>query len=148
MKKTVINQMRLEFVAISENECFARQVVSAFAAELDPTLEEIADLRVIISEAVTNCIVHAYKGRLIGTVDIAVRCYDDRTLRIRIRDKGCGISDIERCMEPLYTTDPDGERGGMGFPIMKSLADKLSVVSHPDKGTLITITKKFGRHDA
>lgn len=136
--------MKLEFIAISENECFARQVVCAFAAGLDPTLEELSDLRVIVSEAVTNCIVHAYKGMPIGTVEIALRCYDDRSLRIKIRDRGCGIDNIERCMEPLYTTDPDGERGGMGFPIMKSLSDKLSVISHPGKGTLVTLTKVLG----
>lgn len=144
MKKTVTNQMKLEFIAISENECFARQVVCAFAAGLDPTFEELSDLRVIVSEAVTNCIVHAYKGMPIGTVEIALRCYDDRSLRIKIRDRGCGIDNIERCMEPLYTTDPDGERGGMGFPIMKSLSDKLSVISHPGKGTLVTLTKALG----
>lgn len=147
MKKTVKNQMKLEFIAISENECFARQAVCAFAATLDPTLEEISDLRVIVSEAVTNSIVHAYKGVPVGTVEISVRLFDDRSLRIKIRDRGCGISDLEKCMEPLYTTDPDGERGGMGFPIMRSLSDKMTVASHPGKGTLVTLTKKFGATD-
>ncbi|MGM9637863.1 MAG: anti-sigma F factor [Eubacteriales bacterium] len=143
MKKKTVNEMVLNFKAISRNECFARQAVCAFAAQLDPTLEELSDLRVLISEGVTNCIVHAYKGLPCGMVELSVKYYDDRTLKLKIRDRGCGIEDIEKCMQPLYTTDPDGERGGMGFPIMKSLSDRLSVISHPGKGTTLTLVKRF-----
>lgn len=148
MKKKTVNEMNLTFRAISRNECFARQAVCAFAAQLDPTLEELSDLRVLISEGVTNCIVHAYRGQIPGNVELSVKYYDDRTLKLKIRDRGCGIEDIERCMQPLYTTDPEGERGGMGFPIMKSLSDRLSVISHPGKGTTLTLVKRFGTSEA
>lgn len=147
MKKKIVNEMNLAFKAISRNECFARQAVCAFAAQLDPTLEEISDLRVLISEGVTNCIVHAYRGRDAGMVELSVKYYDEGTLKLKIRDRGCGIEDIEQCMQPLYTTDPEGERGGMGFPIMKSLSDRLTVISHPGKGTTLTLVKRFGNVD-
>lgn len=144
MKRRQINRMKLEFDAISQNEAFARQTLCAFAAGLDPTLEEISDLRVIISEAVTNCVVHAYKNTS-GKVEISAKLYDDRTMKIRIKDKGCGIEDIEKCMEPLYTTDPTGERGGMGFAIMQAMSEKFKVSSKPGAGTALYIEIKFGK---
>lgn len=139
------NGFKLEFPALSENEAFARQIVCAFAARLDPTLEELSDLRVVVSEAVTNCVVHAYKGTSrAGNVQIAVRITSKGTLKVRIKDTGCGMTDVERCMQPLYTTDPEGERGGMGLPIMQSLSRKFSVKSKPGKGTTVAFEMQFG----
>ncbi len=142
MKKHKTQGFKLEIPALSENEAFARQVICAFAARLDPTLEELSDLRVIVSEAVTNCVVHAYKGTE-GIIQIIVRITEKGILKVKIRDRGCGIDDIERCMQPLYTTDPDGERGGMGLPIMQSLSKKFSVTSKPSKGTLVSFEMQF-----
>lgn len=139
------NGFQLEFPALSENEAFARQIVCAFAARLDPTLEELSDLRVVVSEAVTNCVVHAYKGAAgIGNIKITVRVTPRGALKVRIKDSGCGMADVERCMQPLYTTDPEGERGGMGLPIMKSLSKKFSVKSKPGKGTTVAFEMQFG----
>jgi stage II sporulation protein AB (anti-sigma F factor) len=143
MKQKSKNKMILQFTALSQNECFARQAICAFLAGLDPTLEEISDLRIIISEGVTNCIVHAYRGRSDGIISISVECFESRNIKIKIRDKGCGISNIEQCMQPLFTTDAEGERGGMGLPIIQSLADKLSITSKVGKGTTLCIWKKF-----
>ena len=143
MKERKNRGFKLEIPALSENEAFARQVICAFAARLDPTIEELSDLRVIVSEAVTNCVVHAYKG-CEGMIQITVRINEKGILKVKIRDKGCGIADIEQCMQPLYTTDPDGERGGMGLPIMQSLSKKFSVSSKPGKGTLVSFELQFG----
>lgn len=142
------NRFKLEIPALSENEAFARQVICAFAARLDPTIEELSDLRVVVSEAVTNCVVHAYKGSgEIGSIQITVRITDKGALKVRIKDTGCGMADIERCMQPLYTTDPEGERGGMGLPIMQSLSRKFSVKSAPGKGTTVAFEMQFGQSD-
>ena len=143
MKKTVTNETEIRFVSKSENEAFARQAVCSFISMLDPTIEEISDIRIIVSEAVTNCIVHAYKDRL-GIISIEVKCFSDRSVRIRIKDYGIGISDIDKCMEPLYTTDQNGERGGMGLPIMNSLADEFKITSKTDTGTTVTALLKIG----
>ena len=142
MKYQEINRMKLEFDAVSQNEAFARQTVSVFAASLDPTLEEISDLRLVISEAVTNCVVHAYKGEK-GKVTVEAALYEDRRLKVKIKDKGCGIADLEACRQPHYTTCPDGERGGMGFPIMEAMSDKFRVTSKPGKGVTLYIEFKF-----
>ena len=145
-EKRIPRGFKLEIPALSENEAFARQVICAFAARLDPTIEELSDLRVVVSEAVTNCVVHAYKGReSIGMIQINVRISPSGALKIRIKDTGCGMSDIEQCMQPLYTTDPEGERGGMGLPIMQSLAKKFAVKSIPGKGTTVTLEMQFGQ---
>lgn len=143
MKKTVINEMQVSFVSKSENESFARQAVCSFISMLDPTIEEISDIRIIVSEAVTNCIIHAYKDRL-GIISIDVKCFSDNSVRIRVRDKGVGIADIEKCMEPLYSTDESGERGGMGLPIMCTLADSFKITSKHEKGTTVTAFIKIG----
>ena len=142
MKQTIINRMKLEFDANSQNEAFARMAVSVFAASLDPTLEEISDLRVVISEAVTNAVVHAYKNRG-GKVTIAATLYSDRRLKLKIQDKGCGIAEPERCLEPLYTTDPSGERGGMGFPIMQAMSDRFRMKTAVGVGTTLYIEFRF-----
>ena len=143
MKTKRINKIEIKIPALSKNESLARQIVCSFASQLDPTVEEIGDLRVIISEAVTNCVVHAYRLSG-GYIYISAGLYDDNSIKIRIRDTGCGIKDIEKCMQPFFTTDPAGERGGMGLPIMKELSDKFKVVSTSGKGTTVTLCKKFG----
>jgi len=142
MKNKPVNEMRLEFNSKSINEGFARYAVSAFVAQLDPTVEELSDLRCAVSEAVTNAIIHGYRDTP-GTVYITCKYYEDRTVKIKVTDKGVGIEDIKQAMQPLYTTVPTGERGGMGFAIMQSFTDRLSVRSKPGKGTSVTLTKKL-----
>ena len=127
-KCKVINGFKLQIPALSVNEGFCRRVASDFLTLLAPTLSELADIRTAVSEAVTNCIVHAYAERG-GTVYISGKYYSDRTVEITVRDKGCGIPDVKKAMEPLYTTDTSGERGGMGFAIMDSFTDKLKIRS-------------------
>ncbi len=146
-ESTQQNYFKLEIPALSENEAFARQAVCAFAARLDPTIEELSDLRVVVSEAVTNCVVHAYRQKQ-GNIQISVRCTKKHALKVKIRDKGCGMEDVERCMQPLYTTDPGGERGGMGLAIMQSLSDRFKVVSAPGKGTLVSFEMQLGKEAA
>lgn len=138
-----INQFEMTLPARSENEGFARRAVSAFLSMLDPTVGELADLRTAVSEAVTNCVVHAYKGRQDGMIYISVWCYEGRKVVIRIKDKGCGMEDPEICRQPLYTTDPTGERGGMGFVIMESFTDKMKIKTEVGKGTTVTLVKKL-----
>ena len=147
MKTKILNSFEMTLPALSENERFARQAVSAFAAALDPTVEELADLRTAVSEAVTNCIVHAYRSAewksKKALIYISAKRSEDGKLTVRIRDKGCGMEDVERCRTPLYTTDETGERGGMGFAIMESFTDAIRVLSKPGKGTTVTLVKKF-----
>lgn len=140
MKKELINEMNLRIPALSVNEGYARYAVSSFISQLDPTLEEIADIRTVVSEAVTNSIIHGYRDRK-GDVFISVKYYNDRTVRITVRDRGCGIADIEKATEPFYTGDPQGERGGMGFTIMSSFTDKMKIKSVLGKGTTVTLEK-------
>lgn len=124
----------------STNEAFARVAVGAFVSRFDPTLEQLNDIKTAVSEAVTNCIVHAYKEK-IGKIYITVS-EDDGNVKIRIRDYGCGIPDVEKAMEPLYTTGGE-ERAGLGFAVMESFMDKLRVRSTPGKGTTVTMLKKL-----
>lgn len=142
MKSKLINEMNLTIPSHSVNESFARYAVSAFVAQADPTVEELGDIRTVVSEAVTNCVVHAYREGD-GKIYICVRYYDNGTVKVRIRDKGCGIADVKKAMEPLYTTDTTGERGGMGFAIMESFTDKLTVRSSLGYGTTVTMTKRI-----
>ena len=135
------NFVKLEFPARSANEGFARSAAAAFAAQMDPTLEELGDIRTAVSEAVTNAIVHAYPHR-IGTVQMRLRILENNTLEICVKDKGCGIPDVSRAMEPMYSTGGD-ERSGMGFTIMSSFMDGLKVKSVPGKGTTVTMAKKL-----
>lgn len=138
----IINEMKIQFMSKSVNESFARTAVSAFVTQLDPTINEIADIRTAVSEAVTNCVVHAYRGT-IGTIDICVRILEDNEVYIKIRDRGCGIPDIKQAMEPLFTTAADEERAGLGFAVMESFMDKLSVRSRLNSGTTIIMRKKL-----
>ena len=142
MKKT--NSMKLQFVSRSANEGFARTAVSGFLASLDPTVEELADIKTAVSEAVTNCIVHAYADR-IGIVYIAADLYADGRVVIRIRDKGCGIENVKKAMEPLYTGKPEAGRSGMGFSFMEAFMDEVQVDSVPGEGTVVTMKKKLGQ---
>ena len=134
-----INQMKLTLESRSVNESFARVAVSAFAAQQDPTVEEISDIKTAVSEAVTNCIVHAYP-ETVGEIYIWVGLYENGMVRVRIRDKGCGILDVKQAMEPLFTT-LGSERAGLGFAVMESFMDKVRVRSAPYKGTTVTMDK-------
>ncbi len=135
-----INTMRLTFPSRSANEGFARIAVAAFIAQLDPTVEELSEIKTAVSEAVTNCIVHGYANTL-GTITIGGRIYEDGKLVLTIKDKGQGIEDIEQAMEPLFTTGNAEERSGMGFTIMETFMDKVRVTSKPGMGTTVTFTK-------
>ena len=135
------NYIKLEFPSRSSNESFARSAVAAFAAQLDPTLDELGDIKTAVSEAVTNAIVHAYPDEL-GAVQLRARIYDGEYLEITVRDKGRGIEDVSRAMEPLFTTGGE-ERSGMGFTIMDSFMDKVRVRSRPGKGTSVVMTKRI-----
>ena len=137
----VKNKFTMTLVSRSSNESFARACISAFATQLDPTLEEINDIKTAVSEAVTNCIVHAYDNR-IGNIYITAELLEGNVIRIKIRDKGCGIENVEKAMEPLYTT-VGGERAGLGFAVMQSFMDKITVKSVVDKGTTVTMSKKI-----
>ena len=138
----VLNQMQLEFPSRSSNEAFARTAVACFAAQMDPTVEELNDIKTAVSEAVTNCIVHAYPDR-VGPITMTVSVYPGRVVRIVIADKGVGIPDIPRAMEPLFTTGNPEERSGLGFAVMQSFMDKVSVRSAPGRGTRVTLTKRL-----
>ncbi|MDE6863256.1 MAG: anti-sigma F factor, partial [Eubacterium sp.] len=133
MKK--INEFRLTVDSKSINESFARVVVSSFITPLDPTLEELADLKTAVSEAVTNCIVHAYKNTY-GKIYITGQISDSNIVKVTIRDKGCGIPDIDKAMTPLFTTG-EGDRAGLGFTVMESFCDSIRVRSKLDKGTTV-----------
>lgn len=140
------NYMRLEFLSKSNNESFARVVVAAFAAQLDPTLEEISDIKTAVSEAVTNAIIHGYEYRE-GLVIIEARI-EDHKIEIIIEDKGMGISDITEALEPFYTSKPDLERSGMGFTVMETFMDTLEIESSKGQGTRIKMTKRFSSLNA
>ncbi len=137
----ITNKFTMTLMSRSANESFARTCIAAFASQLDPTLEEINDIKTAVSEAVTNCIVHAYKEKL-GNIYINAELTDDNSIRIKIRDKGCGIDNVEKAMEPLYTT-VGGERAGLGFAVMQSFTDKIKVSSKVGKGTTVTLVKKI-----
>ena len=139
--------MRLSFEGKSVNEAFARTAVAAFVTQLDPTIEELSDIRTAVSEAVTNCIVHGYRDR-IGTVYITANILTDNRITIRIRDKGCGIADIEKAMEPMFTTAPNEERAGLGFAVMQSLMDKVRVTSKEGRGTTVVLTRRISCKEA
>ena len=141
MKVKPNNYIAMEFLSRSANEGFARTAVAAFAAQLDPTLEEIGDIKTAVSEAVTNAIVHAYPNEL-GKVSVRASIFDGNVLEIVVRDWGCGIENIEKAREPLYTTGGE-ERSGMGFTIMESFMDVLIVRSKPQKGTVVTMKRRI-----
>jgi stage II sporulation protein AB (anti-sigma F factor) len=134
------NEMKLEFKAISQNESFARVTVAAFAAQLDPTIDELTEIKTVVSEAVTNSIIHGYEGDPNGIVSITASLEND-LLEITIKDEGRGILDVEEARTPLYTTKPELERSGMGFTIMENFMDDIHVQSQPGKGTVVRLRK-------
>ncbi|MGM9645666.1 MAG: anti-sigma F factor [Eubacteriales bacterium] len=141
--KRAENQMKLYLPSLSVNEGMARSAVASFVAQINPTLEEISDIKCAVSEAVTNSIVHGYKYES-GIIYIGVKYYSDRTVVIEIRDNGCGIENVKQAMTPLFTTDTSGERSGMGFAVMQTFMDKLDVRSHVGEGVRVVMTKKLG----
>lgn len=134
-----VNKFTMTLESRSANEGFARLVASGFLAQLDPTVEELCDVKTAVSEAVTNCIVHAYPDG-VGNIYISASIYEGGLFRIRIRDRGCGIEDVKQAMEPLYSS-LGGERAGLGFAVMESFSDRLAVRSAPGKGTSVTLDK-------
>ena len=142
--KTITNEMKLRLPAISKNERACRAIISAFVADIDPTADEIGEIRLAVSEAVTNCIVHAYRGLpegCVGLIYISVRLYSTREISVEVSDNGCGIEDIERAMMPAFTTGERGERCGMGFLVMENFTDRLTVKSRVGKGTSVLMRK-------
>ncbi len=140
-RKRAQNEVRLIFPSHSVNESYARSAAAVFVSQINPTLTELSDIKCAVSEAVTNCIVHGYRDTL-GTVYITMRLYENREFRIEIKDKGCGIPNITEAMQPLYTTDKENERSGMGFTIMENFMDSLKV-SSGKSGTKVVMSKKL-----
>lgn len=136
------NFMSLKFAAKSENESFARVAVAAFVSQLDPTLEELTDIKTVISEAVTNAIIHGYENDPAGEIAIEARIEED-TVYITVEDRGRGIEDVEQARQPLYTSKPELERSGMGFTIMENFMDRVEVESSPGSGTKVTMAKRM-----
>ena len=141
MKHTLVNEMNLRFLSRSANEGFARAAIAAFVSQLDPTLEELNDIKTAVSEAVTNAIVHAYRDTL-GEIHIGAKIYDDGLVSLTIRDRGCGIEDVAQARQPMYTTG-GSERSGMGFVSMESFMDACSVRSTGGRGTTVRLRKQI-----
>lgn len=140
----ILSEVKITFSAESRNESFARSAVSAFAVRLDPSVSEIGEIKTAVSEAVTNCIVHAYRGASAkGKIELVLRENENHILYIKIKDNGCGIDDVKKAMEPLYTSHPEEERAGLGFAVMESFMDKVTVRSVPQKGTAVIMTRKI-----
>ena len=144
MKTKSTNYITLEFLSHSANEGFARGAVACFAAQLDPTLEEVDDVKTAVSEAVTNAVIHGYRGGR-GTIYLDLTAdLEERVLTVAVEDRGVGIADVKQAMEPMFTTDPEGERSGMGFSFMEAFMDDLEVLSVVGEGTTIIMKKKIG----
>ena len=141
-KAPAFNQLRCSFPSNSVNEALARSIAASFTAQMNPTCEEVSDIKCAVSEAVTNAIVHGYRDA-IGEIVLSLRLDPDRTLTAEIRDRGCGIANVEEAMRPLFTTDPEHERSGMGFTIIENFMDSLRVLSEPGKGTRVIMKKKL-----
>ena len=144
--ETKKEHVRLELDSLSQNEEFARVVTAVFMSRLNPTLEEIDDVKTAVSEAVTNAVIHGYKGEA-GTIymDITAQSGEETSLTVCVRDAGVGIPNVKQAMEPMYTTDTSGERSGMGFSFMEAFMDQVQVESEPGRGTLVTMKKFIGR---
>ena len=134
------NHMKLEFLSVSENEPFARNTIAAFCLSLNPTLDELSDIKTAVSEAVTNAIVHAYPDT-VGPITMTAVLYEGGNVRITISDKGVGIPDVAKAMEPMYTTGNPDERAGLGFAVMQSFMDRVHVSSAPGRGTRVTMSR-------
>ena len=148
-KQTILNQLDCILPAKSVNEGVARSLVGAFLLQTDPTVEDLSDLKCAVSEAVTNAVVHGYRRKDgesesgDGLIRLSLSILPDRLVRVTVADKGCGIEDVARARTPLYTTDPAGERSGMGFSVMEAFTDRMSVRSRPGRGTKVTLYKKM-----
>lgn len=145
-KAQIINRIQIRFPALSVNEGLARSAVAVFLAQLDPNVTELADIKCAVSEAVTNCIVHGYRDVSAdkpGYITMTVFLLEGRTVKIEIKDKGCGIADVRQARQPLFTTDAAGERSGMGFTVMESFTDSLRVSSKVGKGTTVTMIRRL-----
>ena len=138
----LLNSVKITFSSRSVNESFARAAMAAFLVQLDPTVPQLADMKTAVSEAVTNCIVHAYPDT-IGPVVLGLALYEGGVVRITVSDKGIGIPDVDRAMEPMYTTGNPEERAGLGFAVMQSFMDRVRVHSVPGRGTRVTMTKRL-----
>ena len=145
-KAQVINRIQIKFPSLSVNEGLARSAAAVFLAQLDPSVTELADIKCAVSEAVTNCIVHAYPER-IGPVCMTIAVYPDREVHITITDKGIGIPNVEQAMQPLFTTGNPEERSGLGFAVMQSFMDRVKVTSKPGKGTKVLLVKRLSRRE-
>ncbi|MBQ4534871.1 MAG: anti-sigma F factor [Ruminococcus sp.] len=142
----IINEIKFTMPSLSVNEASARAVVSSFLIQADPTVEELSDIRTAVSEAVTNAVVHGYRNTK-GNVELTVKLLANREIYIRIKDRGCGISDVKQAMEPLFTTAPEEERSGLGFSVMESFMDILKVKSSVGKGTTVVMRKRLSPHE-
>ncbi len=140
MKQQIVNELKMTFPSISENERFSRLAVSGFLSQLNPQVDELSDIKTAVSEGVTNCIVHGYRDT-IGLIYMQIRIFNNSKVYIKIRDKGCGIKDIQQAMEPLFTTAPEEERAGLGFAVMESFMDRIKVRSSEGKGTTLILEK-------
>ena len=140
------NEMKLEFDSISANEAFARVTAAAFMAQMNPSMEEVADVKTAVSEAVTNAIIHGYQGE-VHKITLSGRI-DGQQLELEISDRGVGIPDVKKAMEPLYTSRPELERSGMGFLFMEAFMDEIRVSSKPGEGTVVVMKKMIGQHGA
>lgn len=138
----MLNQVKITFASRSVNESFARAALAAFLVQLDPTVPQLADLKTAVSEAVTNCIVHAYPEG-IGPITLTAGLYENGLVRITVSDRGVGMEDVQKAMEPMYTTGDPAERAGLGFAVMQSFMDKVRVSSTPGRGTRVTLTKRL-----
>ncbi len=141
-KQVIINQTKIIFPSLSQNEAFARAVAASFLAQLNPTYDELSDIKCAVSEAVTNAIVHGYRDNP-GEITMTLKLTESRIFIAEIKDKGCGIENIEEAMRPLYTTDRENERSGMGFTIIENFMDSLKVSSAVGKGTRVLMSKKL-----
>ena len=149
-KRKKLNEIVCRIPAKSVNEGLARGIISSFCAQLDPTVEEICDVKTAISEAVTNCIVHAYRCETDENkkrINLKAQYYDDGLLVVTVKDFGCGIEDIEQALQPMYSGSGSEERSGMGFSIMQCFTDKMKVISQKGKGTTVTLKKYIGKND-
>lgn len=143
-KANTVNETKIIFPSLSQNEAYARSIAASFCAQMNPTYDELSDIKCAISEAVTNAIVHGYREE-IGEITLIMKIFDNRVFHAEVRDKGCGIPDVEEAMRPLFTTDPENERSGMGFTIIENFMDSLRILSTPGKGTKVIMTKKLSK---
>ena len=137
------NPVKISFEALPENQSFARTVVSGYLSLLDPTVEELTEVKTAVSEAVSNCIIHGYQGKGHGLIEMELEMIASDKLKIKITDYGKGIEDVEKAMEPMFSTEADNEMSGMGFTVMESFSDKVQVTSEPEKGTVVVLIKNL-----